>query len=1152
MIIKSIRVKDFKGIESAKIDLGRGLNVLHGANETGKSSLVAALRAAFLLPHNSSQAQEYVTWGTDRIPKVELTFETQGTTYRISKMFSRGTFGGATLHRMKGNEAFEEALGRSVDGTLRRLLAWGIPEPGGHRTRCGFPESYLTNALLGRQDDVTSILTANIDEDPSETGKTLLTQALGAMGQAPLVAHLIETLEERTSKVFTPTGLPSKAQDSPMVIKTREIDGYVRGVELLQKECHESEEVEERIELLRAEVAKAEKETSRLQSLVDSAHEAFSIDQKISGLKTQKLQIDSQREQLKAWQAKAETAERELRDLKTKHDELESQLNKARTRLATANQQKTNLEHSVERSKQERRETLTARLHAAAAAMEKAQAVLRAEQDVAERAMEVAAVKQVISDAECALQRAEIQLRYSHLLAQQQAHRVLQERESEAQRQLAKAKEAVRKLEADLQQAQDRLKLAERAVRVKEDLDRVAVNAQRIVTKRDEIRALEGELKQREEQRRNAQSQSRTLEQQLSQARNRKAQLEGERDSHRESADSLKLSRRQSLLANKSHLDQQIVQARAVVDAQEAVVRCEQQFEQDKDKLAVAHESLQHAKKISEYAEMIQVRRRMELANQALTKAIQELAEARESVIQFEADVTRIELQFADAKACVLELKESAKGAERLKSRINALRAEQLQAAEQMQKVTARIGQLQEIGKLGKEHNEKKRELIAVNAKHSNVTEQFAESRLTLEQHVRTTERLRLISYAATLLAVGSAVAAINPEWRFMLIGVAILLLPIAFYLWRLRRSRQKTRQLKELVASSEHEHEELTSHCASLQCAIKRIADDYHSKRVGISGDLKSLYRSAGRERDAIAKALSRIDGEITTCNTKIASLHEVSQDQVDAAEGEVQQRYEQLLQMQSDLRQAKERCQNAESKREALNGNAAKELASIHEQLSIIRSELTEEEAGIDVEAAAQLVIQKQRDYENAGMALRSVEHDRDDAQRRLVLLSDKLPLPAEQILSHAAAKQDEIQQSLDRVDADYQAALGQRIQAVEEAALLVAELQKKYEEASAAVQQADEKCGEHRAKYDRAHGELAQLTQHIPEAAVASAQQSFDESLAILKDKDPTLEIDCEQLSQLSPGLLKPGPSHTRRIDCGSGQDFRSESSSIYGCF
>ncbi|MFT5126613.1 MAG: putative ATP-dependent endonuclease of OLD family [Rhodothermales bacterium] len=50
MRLVSLNVENFKGVNSASLELGPGLNILYGPNELGKSTLAEAIRAILLLP----------------------------------------------------------------------------------------------------------------------------------------------------------------------------------------------------------------------------------------------------------------------------------------------------------------------------------------------------------------------------------------------------------------------------------------------------------------------------------------------------------------------------------------------------------------------------------------------------------------------------------------------------------------------------------------------------------------------------------------------------------------------------------------------------------------------------------------------------------------------------------------------------------------------------------------------------------------------------------------------------------------------------------------------------------------------------------------------------------------------------------------------
>jgi hypothetical protein len=116
----------------ATIAFKPGLNVLYGSNEVGKSSIARAVRFALLLAAASNAAEAWVPWSGGGDPIVTLIFRTTATDYyRVKKIFGTST---ALLEKSSDGVAWSSlARGRDVEGRLRALLQWGIPEPGGPR-----------------------------------------------------------------------------------------------------------------------------------------------------------------------------------------------------------------------------------------------------------------------------------------------------------------------------------------------------------------------------------------------------------------------------------------------------------------------------------------------------------------------------------------------------------------------------------------------------------------------------------------------------------------------------------------------------------------------------------------------------------------------------------------------------------------------------------------------------------------------------------------------------------------------------------------------------------------------------------------------------------------------------------------------------------
>lgn len=90
MKLQSIRLSEFRrfsrGLEI--LDLQPGLNLFTGPNEAGKSTIAAAIRAAFLERYNTSKVADFAPRGqAGPRPQVELDFQLGGKTYHLSKAF---------------------------------------------------------------------------------------------------------------------------------------------------------------------------------------------------------------------------------------------------------------------------------------------------------------------------------------------------------------------------------------------------------------------------------------------------------------------------------------------------------------------------------------------------------------------------------------------------------------------------------------------------------------------------------------------------------------------------------------------------------------------------------------------------------------------------------------------------------------------------------------------------------------------------------------------------------------------------------------------------------------------------------------------------------------------------------------------------------
>jgi hypothetical protein len=268
MKLHRLRVANFAGVREADVNFGEGLNVLYGPNDLGKSTLVEAIRLALLLPHTSTSSEQYLAWTGGRDPLVELTFETeQHRIWRVRKEF--GKSGSSLLQESKNGRDFDDVeRARKVDGKLREILGWGIPEPGGSGGSKGLPTSFLATALLSTQSDVAALLSETLQNDPTASGRERIAAALQAVAQDPLFVSLLRSVQARRDEAYTDKGAKKTAKGSVFKVAADRVKETRDEKERLQKIVTDSEGAEM---LLRALLLKRDEKRELLEMVTEQA-----------------------------------------------------------------------------------------------------------------------------------------------------------------------------------------------------------------------------------------------------------------------------------------------------------------------------------------------------------------------------------------------------------------------------------------------------------------------------------------------------------------------------------------------------------------------------------------------------------------------------------------------------------------------------------------------------------------------------------------------------------------------------------------------------------------------------------------------------------------------------------------------------------------
>lgn len=316
-------------------NLTDGINLFVGPNESGKSTLVRAIRAAFFERHKSSGVADLQPWDDSAAaPEVEVEFEWQNQTWKLQKRF---------LKRQRCDLWIgqEHISGDAAEEKLAQLLGYEIASRGASRAEhWGIP-----GLLWVEQGNIQ-----NIHHSVDHAGHHLKSALSGTLGDITSTGgdELITQVENQRAALLTKTGQPT---------------GQLKKI---QQECDHQEN----------ELAELEDKVQRYHTSVDRLGQLLQQRDQIDSQKpwlpyrakakeaeaalaaVQALQNEQQRDQqaLKSCQSNLEFCQQQLRDFEQRAQQLnqrEAEKAKAARALAECQQLTAQLQQRREQAEQE-------------------------------------------------------------------------------------------------------------------------------------------------------------------------------------------------------------------------------------------------------------------------------------------------------------------------------------------------------------------------------------------------------------------------------------------------------------------------------------------------------------------------------------------------------------------------------------------------------------------------------------------------------------------------------------------------------------------------------------------------------------------------------------------------------------------------------
>lgn len=197
LYLRRIAVDGFRKFrEPMAIDgLTNGLNIVIEPNETGKSTVLEALRAAFFVRHGTKNqlAQSFAPYGEAVGPEIQVSFDADGAPWTVTKRFLRGASIEVTGPQGKAQGEEAEARLHALLGSVRDT------------SQKGDAGTYGALGLLWVA-QAEALAVTGPGQIVRETVRSTLEAEVGSIMGGPAYARVRSRIDEQYGRYWSPTG----------------------------------------------------------------------------------------------------------------------------------------------------------------------------------------------------------------------------------------------------------------------------------------------------------------------------------------------------------------------------------------------------------------------------------------------------------------------------------------------------------------------------------------------------------------------------------------------------------------------------------------------------------------------------------------------------------------------------------------------------------------------------------------------------------------------------------------------------------------------------------------------------------------------------------------------------------------------------------
>jgi DNA repair exonuclease SbcCD ATPase subunit len=194
MIVNKVHLENWGIIrEPTEVEFSDGLNILHGPNDIGKTTLIDSIRTVFFTKHNShsEKVRSLIPWGSTLSPKATIIFFQNGDHYRITKRFISSEM--SLLEKLVDDKWERIAEGDSADKRVIELVGGKLPVRGDTKSEFWG----IGQALWMVQGKPF------ISEDLNEETLSSLQKLIGAAIESDQEKEIFRSVNREFSEIFT-------------------------------------------------------------------------------------------------------------------------------------------------------------------------------------------------------------------------------------------------------------------------------------------------------------------------------------------------------------------------------------------------------------------------------------------------------------------------------------------------------------------------------------------------------------------------------------------------------------------------------------------------------------------------------------------------------------------------------------------------------------------------------------------------------------------------------------------------------------------------------------------------------------------------------------------------------------------------------------